>query len=277
MTHLFSQPLNTAPPLTALVYVSRSSVNIDPVLLDEIATTGERNNQHRQITGLLLSKFGLFMQYLEGPTAAVERLLAHVGNDIRHHSLMVLHQSNCETRLFPDWGMRSMNFQGLEFNLRRDYYNPYLIFLLSFIEETTNYTVPITLKTDQDHQEYLDIVEELLKRAMKYCQVGPETLQPDSDWDNSPDNGEGNILDNSRKNQIITPLRDAQSITRLLGNALWGLRLVDLQLQFAFASAEAQQRPLPTPFSIASALKTLEQWQAKDDDRKQRTLPTVLG
>jgi hypothetical protein len=252
MIVLLDQPSTSPAPLAALIYVSRSNSSFDPLMLTDIESKSEDSNRLLSITGLLLYKFGIFMQYLEGPTAAVEELLARIAHDSRHHSLVILHQGECNARLFPYWGMRSMNFHGLRQKLNRDYYSAYLIFLLSFIEETTNYSSPITLKTSEERQEYIGIVEELLNRALFYCPDSPEALKADSGWQSG------------RSDQIITPLRDAQSIVRLLGNELWGFRLVDLQLQFAFASAQAQKQPLPTPFSVVASLKVLKNWLASN-------------
>ena len=70
--------------LSRLIYVSWSS---HPVSVDvpDILRVSRKNNARDNITGALCSLKGVYMQYLEGPTAAIEILWKKIIVDGRHH------------------------------------------------------------------------------------------------------------------------------------------------------------------------------------------------
>jgi hypothetical protein len=74
----------------------------------DFADIGEHahiSNQSQGITGLLICTPTWFCQTLEGPDAAIEKLLAKIARDRRHFAFTILGESATETRLFPAWGM----------------------------------------------------------------------------------------------------------------------------------------------------------------------------
>jgi hypothetical protein len=62
-------------------------------------------NRLVDVTGLLLTHEGWFLQALEGPTPAVEALLAKISSDTRHRGLRILHAGPAQARMFEDWNM----------------------------------------------------------------------------------------------------------------------------------------------------------------------------
>ena len=75
----------------------------------KIVETSQRNNPRRGITGLLVYGGGMFLQWLEGPRAAVEALMATLNTDPRHETIVRLQVlDGLKERLYPSWVMRSV-------------------------------------------------------------------------------------------------------------------------------------------------------------------------
>ena len=68
--------------------------------------TARRNNANAHVTGCLICRADLYLQLLEGPAEAINRLYASIEEDDRH--LEVTHRMERETdsRLFGQWAMR---------------------------------------------------------------------------------------------------------------------------------------------------------------------------
>lgn len=90
--------------LSRLIYVSWSPEHINADLPD-ILLQSRRNNAREGITGALCFLKGVYMQYLEGPTAAVEALWQKIEVDDRHHMPKLLERCLVTERLFEDWKM----------------------------------------------------------------------------------------------------------------------------------------------------------------------------
>jgi len=71
----------------------------------EILKKSRRNNQNKEITGLLICHEGIFTQYLEGPELAIDTLYEKIVNDNRHDSLQLLFDGLTENRYYPQWNM----------------------------------------------------------------------------------------------------------------------------------------------------------------------------
>lgn len=91
--------------MLSLVYVSSASRQVDEKDLMQLITAARKNNEANQITGLLLYKDGNFMQAIEGPDDAVEKLFDHVRRDARHHGVLQLLKEPIDERRFPKWSM----------------------------------------------------------------------------------------------------------------------------------------------------------------------------
>jgi hypothetical protein len=92
-----------------LTYVSSAVSLFSTDELAALLNTSRRNNERAGITGMLLYKDGNFMQTIEGPEAAVSQLKARLGNDPRHHDIMVLLTGTRERPVFGDWSMGFAN------------------------------------------------------------------------------------------------------------------------------------------------------------------------
>lgn len=62
-------------------------------------------NAQAGIGGMLLHQDGLFMQLLEGPVAAVDRLYARIASDPRHCEVRLLVRAERHMPLLPSWRM----------------------------------------------------------------------------------------------------------------------------------------------------------------------------
>ena len=88
------------------VYFSNSTEKFhEDTDLDTILQGSVKNNESKDITGLLLYKGGCFLQLLEGEKEVVEDLYDKIYNDPRHKNIITLVDGNYNERLFPYWSM----------------------------------------------------------------------------------------------------------------------------------------------------------------------------
>jgi hypothetical protein len=90
--------------LTQLIYSSQP-FGFDRSILAGILVAARRNNARDAITGALICRQDLYLQLIEGPSAAIETLFAKIGEDDRHQDVTVLHRAGVTGRMFPDWEM----------------------------------------------------------------------------------------------------------------------------------------------------------------------------
>jgi hypothetical protein len=95
-------------PTYRLIYAS----HIAPVCQDDLKAALTRivsrsiaANRKAKITGLLIAHKGWFVQALEGPRAAVDRLFDTIAADPRHHHALPISQGEIDGRLFEQWSM----------------------------------------------------------------------------------------------------------------------------------------------------------------------------
>lgn len=91
--------------LKYLVYTSVSVPGLDDEDVDAILTVARRHNASAGITGLLLLRGGMFVQFLEGPAEEIDQLLASIRRDERHTAVKVIIEEPVDRRRFPDWRM----------------------------------------------------------------------------------------------------------------------------------------------------------------------------
>ncbi len=87
-----------------LLYVSNTSRQTSPKMLDEILSRARRNNTSLGVTGMLLYADGGFLQVLEGEPDVLESLYAKIAADKRHWNAQVLLKRQA-ARAFADWSM----------------------------------------------------------------------------------------------------------------------------------------------------------------------------
>jgi Sensors of blue-light using FAD len=97
--------------MLSLVYVSSATRNFSEPDLVALLKQSQENNARLGITGMLLHKDGNFIQVLEGPDEAVNRLFETINSDERHQGTIRLLDRQVEQREFPDW---SMGFRNLK-------------------------------------------------------------------------------------------------------------------------------------------------------------------
>lgn len=91
-----------------LIYVSTASAAVAGGDVFDITQRSSLRNPQRGITGFLVFANGLFLQYVEGPPAALDTLLDDLSRDPRHHSIKVLDRRPLRERAFPGWKMKRL-------------------------------------------------------------------------------------------------------------------------------------------------------------------------
>ena len=91
--------------LYRVVYASQP-FGYDEAMLHGILADARRCNVRDDITGALICRADLYLQWLEGPEAAVRGAFARISRDDRHQDVRCLLSGSVEDRLFPTWAMR---------------------------------------------------------------------------------------------------------------------------------------------------------------------------
>lgn len=98
----------TSPGSGQLKYVVYTSVPVRKMLpgdLESILFTSRERNRAAGITGVLLFRNNCFIQFLEGPPAAIDELMTRIAADDRHSRVRVLLTEPAAERSFADWKM----------------------------------------------------------------------------------------------------------------------------------------------------------------------------
>lgn len=91
--------------MVRLIYVSTATVPMSEAALLEVLEKSREKNKKVSITGILLYGGGNFFQVLEGEKEDVEALYTTISKDDRHHSCMIIDESEIENRTFGSWAM----------------------------------------------------------------------------------------------------------------------------------------------------------------------------
>ncbi|MFN6976516.1 MAG: BLUF domain-containing protein [Gemmobacter sp.] len=92
--------------LRGLVYRSRATMQLEPAALRALVEAAALRNRRDGITGTLVARAGRYVQWLEGPGAAIEGLLGRLRADPRHADLEVVADTSRNVRAFggcPMW------------------------------------------------------------------------------------------------------------------------------------------------------------------------------
>jgi len=73
--------------------------------LRALVNQSAENNRRHDINGLLLLSGSRFLQVLEGPSAAVNRLFGRIIQDSRHHDVELISFEQIGPAYFNDWNM----------------------------------------------------------------------------------------------------------------------------------------------------------------------------
>ena len=93
-----------------VIYISRPT-HFDHMVLEEILIKSRSNNPAIEVTGNLIYHSDLFLQLLEGPHLAVQKLYDTILADTRHADIVKLRDENCNRRLFASWAMKNDGLQ----------------------------------------------------------------------------------------------------------------------------------------------------------------------
>jgi hypothetical protein len=97
------------PALYHFVYCSRAANGVDEAEVGRMVELAQRNNMARGITGVLVFGNGVFFQWIEGPAAQIQKLIANLHSDPRHYDIVSLSQSEeRRERLYPNWEMEKV-------------------------------------------------------------------------------------------------------------------------------------------------------------------------
>lgn len=102
-----SSGISSSRSLHRLIYFSRQNfpdADLDVEIASMLAAS-VRNNRRDEITGLLLTHQGWFLQALEGPANAVQHTLGRIGQDRRHKEVHIITAGPAERREFAAWNM----------------------------------------------------------------------------------------------------------------------------------------------------------------------------
>lgn len=95
-----------AVTLETFVYCSRAAESVDDAEVNRLIEFSQRRNVARGITGVLVFGSGVFFQWIEGPPAELQGLIANLHSDSRHYDIVTLDRSvERRERLYPNWEM----------------------------------------------------------------------------------------------------------------------------------------------------------------------------
>lgn len=89
----------------SFAYGSSAKVAFDETSLETLLAGARHHNRRVGVSGILLYADGCFLQYLEGPSGAVESALQRVYASTRHRGIHVLLDEPIEARVFSEWSM----------------------------------------------------------------------------------------------------------------------------------------------------------------------------
>lgn len=122
--------------LCQLIYISRQGPDHETALKrgdrEAILQISQVNNARDNITGVLVSVDGFFMQYLEGMRAHVTETYNRIVLDPRHHDVTLVNFSDIIQRRFPKWLLNSSDIIQADNELVRSFthgnaFDPYLL------------------------------------------------------------------------------------------------------------------------------------------------------
>lgn len=90
--------------VTQLIYTSEP-FGYDSATLSAILLIARRNNARLGITGALICRHDIYLQLLEGESAAIDALFARIMVDDRHLDVTQLSRAEVADRVFPQWAM----------------------------------------------------------------------------------------------------------------------------------------------------------------------------
>ena len=106
--------------LIALLYLSSASDSLTEVDYQEILQISQANNQRADISGVLCSGGGHFIQVLEGPQKDVLKSYLRILDDPRHTDCLLIGITPLQNRIFKRWSMGHINVTSQDMLERRE-------------------------------------------------------------------------------------------------------------------------------------------------------------
>ena len=88
-----------------LIYSSKP-INFDDVSISDILKSSQNNNKNDGITGALIFREDIYLQFLEGPENKVDKAFNKIASDPRHKNVLKLKEDITDRKLFTSWAMR---------------------------------------------------------------------------------------------------------------------------------------------------------------------------
>lgn len=89
----------------SLIYVSKAAKNVDYEEVLNILTHSWKYNHNSYISGMLINDNKHFMQIIQGPTAAIDKLYERISKDQRHSNIKLIGQELLHTRDCTGWSI----------------------------------------------------------------------------------------------------------------------------------------------------------------------------
>jgi hypothetical protein len=99
--------------MVRLIYVSNFAPGVGTPDINDILRASRKNNEEKDVTGMLCYAPGVFLQCLEGPRAAVNELYRTIAADDRHKHITILEYADTDERMFEKWSMAYVRAQDL--------------------------------------------------------------------------------------------------------------------------------------------------------------------
>lgn len=97
---------STEGAVTRIMYASQASVRHSVYQeMEKIRASALKHNEPLGVATALLHQSGWFVQWKEGPAAALQNIMEKVANDVRHYDLRIVHRSRGPRLLFGPWSM----------------------------------------------------------------------------------------------------------------------------------------------------------------------------
>ena len=93
--------------LRSLTYRSSAVRRFSEFDLSRLLLRAQSFNSSVNVTGLLLSKSGTFLQTIEGPESNIDVVMERICNDLTHGEIDVLADDQIVQRVYPNWTMAS--------------------------------------------------------------------------------------------------------------------------------------------------------------------------
>lgn len=91
--------------LKTIAYISRTNQPFTQQELDGLLQEAQTFNMSHQVTGVLLHNPGFFFQYIEGPSASIDKVYQRIQASKRHEVMMELCNEVASHRYFDGWNM----------------------------------------------------------------------------------------------------------------------------------------------------------------------------